>query len=244
MVRRYFQHEDPLGKHLLIKTVLPFNQGVGAPVPWQIVGVAGDVKLSGLADDKSDEIYVPYPQSPWSVMDITVRTIAAPLSMVTLIQKAVWEIDNDLPFTYVNTMDAILAKSTSDPRIRTLLLGSFAVVATMLASVGLYGLLSYSVTQRTSEIGIRMALGAQQKDVLALILGQGMLVSLAGVAVGWAGAIALTRVMNNLLFETSATDQKLFAMVALILLLVVLTACYFPARRATRIDPMLAQRHE
>jgi putative ABC transport system permease protein len=206
--------------------------------------VAGDVKLSGLADDKSDEIYVPYPQSPWSVMDITVRTIAAPLSMVNAIQKAIWEIDKDLPFTYVNTMDAILAKSTSDPRIRTLLLGAFAAMALMLASVGLYGLLSYSVTQRFNEIGIRMALGAQRKDILVLILKQGFLVSLAGVAIGWAGARALTGVMNSLLFETSATDVRLFAVVAMIFFSVVLMACYIPARRATRFEPMVALRSE
>jgi putative ABC transport system permease protein len=242
--RRYFRQEDPIGKHLLIKAVLPFNQGVGAPVPCEIVGVVGDVKLSGLVDDKSDEIYAPYPQSPWSVMDMTVRTSGTPLSMVNPIQKAIWELDGDLPFTYVSTMDTIVSKATSDPRFRTLLLSGFAVVALMLASVGLYGVLSYSVTQRTNEIGIRIALGARRGDMLALILRQGVLFSLSGVAIGWAGAFALTRAMSSLLFETSATDQRLFAFVSVILTSVGFIACYLPARRATKVDPMVALRCE
>jgi putative ABC transport system permease protein len=161
-----------------------------------------------------------------------------------MVKDKIWSVDNQIPVTRVQTMTEARAASVAGQRFNMLLLGIFASVALILAAVGIYGVISYSVTQRTHEIGIRMALGAQTKDVLKLILGRGLLLALAGVAIGIAGAFALTRVMASLLFNVSATDPVTFAVVALLLVLVALLASYIPARRAMRVDPMVALRYE
>ena len=177
-------------------------------------------------------------------MMLAVRTSAAPEKMVTAIREQVYALDPDQPVADVKTMDERLNQSLSQPRFSALLLGLFAVVALLLAAVGIYGVMSYLVTQRTHEIGIRMALGASPQDVLKLIVGHGMGLTLIGVACGLCAALLLTRFLSSLLFNVSSFDPATYAGVSLLLILVALVACYIPARRATRVDPMEALHYE
>jgi putative ABC transport system permease protein len=173
-----------------------------------------------------------------------VRSDADPATLINLIKTQVWTVDNQIPVTRVQTMTEVMAASIAGQRFNMLLLGIFAGVALLLAAVGIYGVISYSVTQRTHEIGIRMALGAQAVDVLKMILGQGLLLASIGVVIGVVGAFALTRLMSSLLFGVTATDPMTFTIVSLLLIAVALAACYIPARRAMRVDPMVALRYE
>jgi putative ABC transport system permease protein len=173
--------------------------------------------------------------------------VRAPLNTPNLlpaIREQIWALDKDMPIAKVATMDRLLAESVAQPRFRTLLLGIFAAVALVLASVGIYGVISYSVTQRTHEIGIRMALGAQARDVIKLVIRQGIALAFIGVAIGLAASFALTRLMETLLFEVSTTDRATFAGVAALLVAVAVLACWIPARRASLVDPMVALRRE
>src|SRR5262249_40767524 len=191
------------------------------------------------------EAYVPMRQRASAIarmgfarqMTLGVRTSVEPMNLANAIRQEVWAIDHNVPITETRTMEQILATVTTQPRFNTILLGIFAAVALTLAGVGIYGVLSYSVTQRTREMGIRIALGARRGDVLRLVIRQGMLLALLGVAVGLAASFALTRLMTGLLFGVSATDPATFALIALILTGVALLACYLPARRATKVDP-------
>jgi putative ABC transport system permease protein len=167
-----------------------------------------------------------------------------PMSLKTDLQQAIWEVDKDLPVSGAETVEHHLANLVSEPRLYTLLLGVFAGVALVLASVGIYGVMSYSVTERTHEIGIRMALGARQQDVLALVIRQGLMLAVIGVAIGLAVAFSLTRVMSSLLYGVTATDPLTFALVPLLLGAIALFACYLPARRAMKVDPMISLRYE
>jgi putative ABC transport system permease protein len=167
-----------------------------------------------------------------------------PTNLTPAIREQIWALDKDMPIANVATMDRLLAESVAQPRFRTLLLGIFATLALALASIGIYGVISYSVTQRTHEIGIRMALGAQARDVSKLVVLEGMALALIGVAIGLAASFALTRLMESLLFEVSTTDQSTFAGVAALLIAVSVLACWIPARRASRVDPMVALRWE
>jgi predicted permease len=239
MARRFFGGEDPIGKHI---------RGGDSETnrPWlTIIGIAGDVRRYGLAERLRPEIYYPFLQQPQAAMSLVVRTTAAdPLSIATAVRREVLGVDKDQPVYDIKTMDSLLAQSIASNRLAVWLLGLFAVLALVLASIGIYGVIAYSVTQRTREIGIRMALGARPRDVLRLVVGQGMMLTLIGIGLGLAGAIALTRLMASLLFSVSPTDPLTFAVISALLAVVALLACYIPARRATKIDPMVALRHE
>jgi putative ABC transport system permease protein len=244
MMRRNFSRENAIGKHLLVDALIAGRQELGPAISWEIVGVVGNVKVSGLGDEDTPEIYVPYPQSPWPGMFLAVHTATDPSPMLNAIKTAIHEVDKDVPVADPKTMEQIMAESVAEPRFRTQLLGAFALVALALASVGIYGVMSYSVSQRTTEIGIRLALGAQRQDVLKLVVRQGMVLALLGVAVGLAAAIAFTRVMGSLLFEITPTDPVTFIMVSVLLTIVALAACFIPALRASRVDPIVALRYE
>jgi len=239
MARRYWPGADPVGHELDLSMAIEPGYS-----PAEIVGVVGDVKYDDMAAKFGNDIYVPYLQSGYPCYYWTVRTGGDPLSLVAAVRHSMAAVERDLPVSNVMTMEQRMADSTSRTRFIAVLLGSFAVLALALAVTGLYGLIAYSVAQRTREIGIRMALGAQSSQVLRLTLRQGMRLVVIGGAVGVAASLALTRLMRSLLYEVSAADPLTFAGVALLLLAVALLACYVPARRAARIDPMTALRYE
>jgi putative ABC transport system permease protein len=239
MAHRFFPNGDAVGKRLRAG-------GFGPQDPWiVVVGVVGDVKYTGLAAEKASTIYLPYEQQPGSLTQTYLSLRAAqPASLTTAVRRAVQAIDKDLPIANVKTGEELLADAVGQRRFRTLLITVFAALALLLAGVGIYGVVSYSTAQRTQEIGIRLALGAQPRNVLGLMLRQGMKPVLAGVVIGLVAAFALTRLMQGLLFQVKTTDPATFAVIAGLLSAVALLACYVPARRATKVDPIVALRHE
>ena len=239
LARQYFEDQDPIGRRMQTGDYRPSN-------PWlQIVGVVDDVKYTGLHEVPQPTIYTPFMQNLWwRSMYLSVRTAGDPLSAVNAVRNEVWAIDRDLPVSQIKTMDQLMSASVAEPRVYTLLLGLFGAVALLLAAVGIYGVMSYGVTRRTHEIGVRLALGARNSDVLKLILMEGMRLAAVGVVSGLAASLVLTRLMKSLLFGVSATDPLTFAGIALVLAAVALLACYLPARRATKVDPMVALRYE
>jgi putative ABC transport system permease protein len=230
----YPDGQDPVGSHLLL--------GGAQEGGIEIVGIVASVRENGLAADAQPEIYFPLAHRPVPDADLAVRTRSDPLGLVTAVRSQVLAIDRNQPVSAVRTMEDIVNTSIGQRRLTMLLLGVFAGVALMLALVGIYGVIAYTVVQRTQELGIRRALGAQEGDILRLLIRLGLGLTLAGVALGIGGALALTRLMNSMLFHTSATDPATFGSIALLFVLVALTASYIPARRATRIDPMAALR--
>jgi putative ABC transport system permease protein len=237
MVREYFPNEDPLGKRVRFVR--------NPQVEWiTIVGVVGDVKHFGLDLPEQPALYSPYTQiNAWKRwMTFAVRTQSDPAAMGPAVKQQIWKIDSELPITKLQTMDEVAAASFAARRFNMLLL--IAGLALVLAAVGVYGVMSYAVTQRTQEIGIRMALGAQMGDVVKLVMKSGAVLAAIGVVVGLAGAFALTRLMTSLLFAVEATDKATYAIVSVCLLLTALIACYLPARRATKVDPLVALRYE
>jgi len=248
MAKRYFPNENPVGQHLAMGGRTP-GQIVGpnpnARSPWsEIVGVVADMKKLNLSAETVPEYYASYWQFPMQTPVIVVRTAADPANIAAAIRGEVKAVNKNLPAPVIRTMDEILADSVAQPRFHTLLVSLFGAVALVLAALGIYGVISYSVTQRTHEIGIRLALGAQGADILRLIVGQGMTLVAAGLLSGLAVASALTRVMSGLLYGVSATDPATFAGTCLLLVGVALLACYIPARKAAKVDPMIALRHE
>ena len=236
LAKSLFPGEDPLGKELDIP-----EPGKALPI---VAGIVSDIRHQGLDKEITPEIYFPYKQmAPTSLM-LAIRTTKDPVSITTAVRGEVNAIDNGLPVYEVKTMDQRMAASVAPRRFNLILLGSFAFLALSLAAVGVYGVIAYAVTQRTQEIGIRMALGARSGDVLRLLIGQGMLQTAIGIVLGLSGAWALTRLMKTLLFGVSATDPFTFVGVAVLLMIVALFACYVPARRAARVDPMVALRYE
>jgi putative ABC transport system permease protein len=234
--RRFFPNEDPIGKRIL---------GFGAaPQSREIVGVVGDIRHQALDTSPAEALYFSASQRPQLAMAVVARSAGPPLSLSSAVRSAVLSIDKDQPIASLQTMEEVVSSSISDRRFTLLLLALFAAVALVLAAIGIYSVMAYTVTQRTGEIGLRMALGAKTGDVLRLVVGQGMTMAFAVVAVGIAGAFALTRVMATLLFTVSATDPITFVAIPLILIGVALAACLVPARRATKVDPMIALRYE
>jgi putative ABC transport system permease protein len=236
MVRRFWPDEDPLGKQITMDGKSFFS----------IVGVVGNVRQLGQASEPRPEVYFSYLQDPvfWPYRTLIVRSAGDPLKLVGLVEQAVWSANRDQPVSNIRTMEQVLADSVAQPRIFTLLLGVFAALALALASVGIYGVVSYSVSQRTHEVGVRLALGAEQFDVLRLVVGQGMLLTGIGLGIGLAGAMALTRFLSSFLYGVRPTDPITFAAVALALAGVALLATYIPARRAMKVDPVVALHYE
>jgi putative ABC transport system permease protein len=235
--RKYFPNEDPLGKRV---TIHMKNENV----PSQIIGVVGDSKHMGLDSEIEPMSYWPHPELAYSYMTFVIRTQGDAASIAPAARNVIQTLDPEQPVADVRTMESLLSKSVSKARFSTLLLSVFACVALVLSTVGIYGVMSYAVSQRTHEIGIRMALGAQTRDILRLVIRQGMIMALAGVAIGLIASLLLTRLMKTLLFGVNPTDPLTFVMIALLLTSVALLACYIPARRAASVDPINALRYE
>jgi putative ABC transport system permease protein len=241
--RRFWPNESPIGKRI--------NTDIDDPAsPWRtIVGVVGDVRHYALDTEPTPQFYLPYRQGPVQYMALLVRSSSSsssnnPESQIAAVRGQIWAIDKDQPIFNVKTMERFVAESVAQRRFTMLLLGLFAGVALVLAIIGLYGVMAYTVTQRTHEIGIRMALGAQASDVLKMVIGQGMTLVVVGVGIGLLAAFALSRLISSFLYGVSPTDPLTFVGVPLLLCAVAAMASYIPARRATRVDPMVALRYE
>ncbi len=235
LARKYWPGENPVGKHLR------FDQND----PWMtVVGLVADVRQLGLSEPPTPLLYIPYQQFALPFTNVTVRSTLAESAVTSLMRKELAAADPDLPYGDVMTLQSVVDRSVDEPRFRTLLIGIFAVLALLLAAVGVYGLISYSVTQRTREIGIRVALGAQPRQVLFPVVREGLILAVTGVAIGLVGALALTRVLSAFLFGVGATDPVTFALVSVVLMLIALAASYIPSRRALRVDPLTALRAE
>jgi putative ABC transport system permease protein len=239
MARRFWPGEDPIGKRISAGRV-------EKPEDWiQVVGIVKDVRQFELNADPKPQMYLSYRQADFfAPRDLVVKTDVDPASLAATVRKAVWEVDKDQPVSNIRTMEEILADSIARQRFSMLLLAIFAGVALVLAGVGIYGVMSYSVAQRTHEIGIRMALGAQTGAVLKLAVGYGMKLVVIGIVIGLIAAFALTRVMATLLFGVTATDPATFTLISLLLVAVAALASYIPARRATKVNPIIALRYE
>jgi putative ABC transport system permease protein len=233
LARAVFPNEEPLGQRLLTSPTDP---------PREIIGIVGDVSHRGLNLQKRATMYLPIHATIWK--NLVIRTTADPLSLASAVRREIKALDPELSLANVKPLEQLVYESVAEPRYRTTLLGLFAAVALLLAAIGLYGVLAYAVTNRTHEIGIRMALGAQARDVLRLVIGHGIKLALIGVVLGLGAALALTQLMKTLLFDVSPNDPLTFVVIALLLILVALVACWIPARRATKVDPMIALKCE
>jgi putative ABC transport system permease protein len=235
MARRYFPNENPIGKRIAL----------GKGPPWlTIVGVVKDIRQRGLESEAGPDWYFPYPRRPIRYAYLLLRTSGDRMSLASAVRIQVSAIDKDQPVAAIKTLNEVIASTTAPRRFNTLLIAIFAAVALALAAVGIYSVISYSVTQRTQEVGVRMALGARPGDVIRLILKQGLAMTLIGVAAGILGAIAAARVMSGLLYGVTATDPATFVAISLLLAIVATLACYLPARRAARVEPIAALRCE
>jgi putative ABC transport system permease protein len=237
MARRHWPNENPVGRRVTMKDW-------GPPLTGEIVGVVGDVKADGLDSSTRPMIYWPYPQFPGVFNALVIRAEGDPMNIVAAVKSQVWSVDREQPLSGIQPLEDVIAGSVAPRLFNMLLLGIFAALALLLAAVGIYGVISYTVAQRTREIGVRMALGARRADVIKLVVRQGMSLALAGVGAGLAASFALTRLMANLLFGVRPSDPLTFGVIASLLGAVALLACYLPARRATKVDPLVALRSE
>ncbi len=243
-VKNFLSKVEPVGQRLRIEELVSGQQKLGPEIAWEIVGVMNNVKFGGLNSDEVPEIYVPLLQSPWPGGVLALRTAAAPERLTGAVRAVVRGLDKDMPITEVKTMQQIAGESVAQPRLQTWIIGVFAAVALVLAALGIYGVMAYTVEQGTHDLGVRMALGARPIDVLKMTLRRGLMLAAIGVAVGLAGSFALTRAMTSLLYGVKPTDPPTFIAVALLLTAVALAATYIPARRAAAVDPMVALRWE
>jgi putative ABC transport system permease protein len=239
LVRREFPHEDPIGKQMDIG----YSNGPVHPLRT-IVGVVRDIKITSISGEAEAQYYVPVAQMPFSGVALAIRTAGDPAQLTSTLRNTMKELDPDLAVFNIRPYEEIISTSISQSRFNATLLASFAGIAMFLACFGVYGVMSYSVNQRTHEIGIRMALGQERSSVLQMILRQALAMSGIGVACGIIGAIALTRLMRTMLFSVDPADPLTFIIVALSLVVVAVCAGYLPARRATRVDPLIALRYE
>jgi predicted permease len=237
LARRYFKDKNPVEEELNLGTA-------NKPDWWRIVGVAGDVKAFGQDQPTHPDVYQPFDQHPYSIVAFTLRTEGDPAAMVKAAEETLWNVDPDLPVFKAIPMQVLAAQTLALRRTSSVLVATFALLALVLACIGIYGVMAYAVVQRTQEIGVRMALGARRADVQRMILGFGFRMTVAGVIIGLAGALASTRLLASLLFEVNAMNPLIFSAAALVLLAVAILASYLPARRAASIDPMRALRTE
>lgn len=237
LARKYFADEDPLGRRL---DVGMFEK----PTPTEIIGVVGNVRYDSLIDESPPAVYFPHPELTYPFMTLVVRTDGEPAALAPAVQREIRALDSNQPVSDVRTMNQVMSEWNSRSRFNTLLLGLFAALATLLSAVGIFGVMNYSVALRTREIGLRLAIGAQPRQVLLLILKQGLVLTIVGVLLGLAAAFALTRLLSGLLFGVGAVDAMTFTTISLLLMIVSLLACYLPARRAMKIDPLRALRYE
>lgn len=249
MARTYFKGEDSIGKRILIPPVVFGKSGRGADVPWQVVGVVKDEKVGGKGagfslNEDIPVVYVTLYQNPGLRNSLVVRAAMNPLLLREAIEQAIWKVNNNQAVTNIETLEEIKSQSVAPARLRTALLAIFAGIALLLAAVGIYGVVSYSVAQRVREMAIRLALGASPGDLLKLVIGKTMLIVLVGLALGGGAAFALTRVLASLLYDTSPTDRVTWVVAGVLLAAVALLACYFPARRVTKVEPLRILRFE
>jgi putative ABC transport system permease protein len=235
LARKLWGQENAVGQRVTTSAKAP---------PSEIVGVVDDVKEAGVEDATNPEVYLPYQQQPWPVFTLVLRSSGDPKNLAGIIQRDVAAIDKDQPIGKSAPMEEVLADKFSQRRLNVLLLGVFGGVALLLALVGIYGVISYTVTQRTHELGLRMALGAQPRDILKLIVGQGMSLALIGIGIGLVGAFILSRYLTSMVYKISVTDPVTFVGSALLLVLAAFIACYLPARKALKVYPMDALRHD
>jgi predicted permease len=247
MAQRYWPGENPVGKRIT------FDDPQKSPSWATVVGVVKNTVRSNWINPAEEEVFVPYlqsknylqsPSGPFAYVTLVVRTTGDPANLSSAVQAAIHSIDRNVPISEVQTMDQVVSKATGESRFYLTLLGAFACVALVLAAVGIYGVMSYAVSRRIHEMGIRMALGAQREDVLKLVVWHGVTLAIAGIAVGLAGALALTRLMSGLLYGAKTSDPFAFAAAVVVLGLVAIFSSYIPARRAAKVDPMVALRYE
>jgi len=227
--RRFWPGENPVGKHVIVRR---------STQPAEVIGVAADVKNKGLAQESQAQVYIPFPQLPWGNMNLLVRTAVPPLGMTPEVRAQIAALDPDQPVTGIQTIDDLMDTSRAQPHFTMLLLGGFSVLALLLASIGIYGVLAYSVAERRRELGIRMALGAERSRIVAMVLREGATLALSGVVIGLIAALLLTKLMAGLLYKTGSRDLETFVLVPLLFLAIALLASYLPARRATQVNPV------
>ena len=239
LAHEVFPGEDPIGKRVTFGAT-----DNGQPLWYQIVGMAANVRSLELREEPVSELYFSASQNPFPAMSLVIRSSVEPSALSSAVRQVVSEVDRSVPVSNIETMDRIVSESITQPRFNLFLLGLFSTVAMLLSAAGIYGVTAYTVTQRTHEVGIRLALGAQVSDVLKMILGQGMAVIGIGLVLGLVSAFLLMRLLRSLLFGVGENDPLTFAAITVGLLLVALVACYIPARRATKVDPLIALRYE
>ena len=231
--RQFWPNQNPLGRHIVVGRW---------PEPAEVIGVAADVKNKGLAQDTQAQLYLAFPQLPWGNMNLLVRTATSPQSITSAVREQISSVDPDQPVTSIQTVDELMDTSRAQPRFTMVLLSVFSATALGLAIIGIYGVLAYSVAQRRHELGVRLALGATSADILRMVVGQGLVLAVTGIAIGLGAALLLTKLMSSMLYKVGTRDPAAFALAPLLFLCIALLASYLPARRATKVDPIEALR--